>query len=113
MLASVEPRDDCAPGEVAAMEVRYEPARGTQERRLPAPGEPCEDAELAREQIEADVVQRGVARAGVAVRDTLEREHRAAHRSIPLRAANGSSVAAVIARASATVPTPTGMSTSG
>ena len=47
VLARVEPADDDAPGELAAVEVRHEARRGADDRRLARRRQPGDDAELA------------------------------------------------------------------
>ena len=48
VLARVEARERDAAGEAPAVEVRHEPAGGTQQRRLAVAGEARQQAELAR-----------------------------------------------------------------
>ncbi len=54
----VEPGDHDPPGEAAAVEVRHEPGERAHERRLPGPGAPDEEDDLARLELEVDAVER-------------------------------------------------------
>ena len=76
MLARVEPGELHPPGEMPPVEVRHEAARGAQQRGLAVPGEPGEQAELARGDLEADVIERGSPGVGVVVRDVVGRRGR-------------------------------------
>ena len=87
--ARVQPADLEPAGELAAMEVRDEPAGGAQQRRLARAARSGQDDELAGGDVEVDVAQRRRARVRVAVADAVEPER--AHRPIPRRSANGSS----------------------
>ena len=58
VLARVEPADQRAPGELAAVEVRHEPGRGAQQRRLARARAAGEHDELARLDAQRDVAQR-------------------------------------------------------
>ena len=87
--ACVEAAGRHAARELATVEVRHQPARGAQQRRLARAGAAREHHELARRDLEVDAAQRGRADARVGVGDALERERRA-HRPIPRRSANGS-----------------------
>ena len=104
VLAGVEAGERDATGEMPAVEVRHEAAGGPQQRRLAVAGEAREQAELARLDLDADVLERRRGDAGVGVADLLEAQQRRAHRSIPRRSANGSSTASASPRQSAAVP---------
>lgn len=104
VLAGVEPGDADGPGEVSAVEVGHEPARGAQQRRLAGRGQPGEHDELPRLDGQRDVTERGRLGPGVRVREAADVED--AHRSIPLRDANGSSATSTRPAASAHAPGP-------
>ena len=99
--------------EAPAVEVRHQPARGPQQRRLALPGQTREQAELARRELEADVLERRGIDTRIAVGDALEREDRPAHGSIPRRSQKGSATAAISATHSAAVLAPSAMCTCG
>ena len=111
VLARVEAGDGHVAREAAAVEMRHEAGGGAQQRRLARAGEPGEHAELARRERQADVAQRRAGSAGVGVGDLLEAQH--GHGSIPRRSANGASATSPISAASANVPSPAAIETSG
>ena len=104
--ARVEPADLEPAGELAAMEVRHEPAGRAQQRRLARAARAGQDDELAGRDVEVDVAQRGSGRARVAVRDAFEPQR--AHGSIPRRSANGSSAQTASSAQSPSCAGPTG-----
>ncbi len=101
VLARVEAGERDRAGERAAVEMRHEPAGRMQERRLAVAGQSRQQAELARFQLEADVVERRGLRTRVAVGDVVERQD---HWSIPRRSRNGRRIAAISAAESTNVP---------
>ena len=105
VLASVHPGHLDASADLAAVNVRHQSAGGAQQRRLARARRPGQQHELSGLDLERDVAQGGRARARVAVREALEREHRG-HRPIPRRSANGASAQATIAAATTTGPGP-------
>ena len=111
VVARVEPAGEQPARELAAVEVRHEPGRGAQQRRLARPRPAGEDDELARLDAQRDVGQRRPRGARIRVGDVVEDE--LAHRPIPRRSANGSSAHATSATASATTPASTGASVRG
>ena len=113
VLARVEARERDPSGEAPAVEVRRKAAGGAQERRLAVAGEAREQAELARVDLQADVIERARIFARVAIGDLLEGQQRADHGSIPRRSQKGSSAATISATHSASVPGLVGMRTEG
>src|SRR5262249_55597785 len=77
-----------------------------QQHRLARARPAGEHDQLAQADLERDVGDRGRHHPQIGVRDLLERED--AHRSIPLRSANGSNAHTTSATATAIVPAPTG-----
>ncbi len=92
VLAGVEAREHDTPREAPAVEVRHQAAGGAQQRGLAVAGEARQQAQLARGNLQAHVVERRALDARVAVGDAVERQD--AHGSIPRRSQNGSSTAA-------------------
>ena len=78
VVAGVAAVDDDPPGQVAAGEVRHQPVDRAEQRRLPRPGRPDDDAQLALGHREVDVAQHRRRRVGVGDGDVLEADHAAA-----------------------------------
>ncbi len=112
MRARVEASDPHGAGEASAVKMGNKAAGRAQERRLALTGEPRQQAQFAGLELEADIGERRLSRAGVAVRHALEGEDRT-HGSIPRRSANGSRTATSSATHSAGVPAVIGAWTRG
>src|SRR5262249_18301740 len=102
--ARVEPADEHAAARLAAVEVRHEPARGADQRRLARRGQARPHDEPAGLDVQRDVAQRGLRGAGVAVAEVLEGQR--AHASIPVRLRSGSCASTTIAAAYSHGPAP-------
>ena len=113
VLARVQAGKRHAAGEAPAVEMGHETARGPQQRRLALSGQARQQAELARRELEADVLERRGIDTRIAVGDALERYDRPAHGSIPRRSQKGSATAAISATHSAAVLAPSAMCTCG
>ena len=111
VVARVEPAGQQPPRELAAVEVRHEPGRGAQQRRLARPRPAREHDELAGLDAQGDVGERRPRGARIRVGHAVEDE--LAHRPTPRRSANGSSAHATSAAASASTPPSTGASVRG
>ena len=98
VLAHVHAGHRGVTADLAAVHVRHQAAGHPQQRRLPRSRRPGQQHQLPGLHLERHVAQRRRARAGVAIREVLEREHRG-HRPTPRRSANGASAQAIIAAA--------------
>ena len=111
VLAGVHPRERSRGRRTRRREMRHEPIRGAQQRRLARARPAGEHDQLARGDVERDVGDRRRGRARIGVGDLAQRQD--AHGPIPLRSANGSSAHSTIATATAAPPMPTGADSDG
>src|ERR1039458_9579044 len=113
VLARVQTRERHPSREPSSVEVRRQPARRAQERRLAVSGEAREQTELAGCNIEADILQSASIRARVAIANAVKRQQGGPQGSIPRRSPNGTRTATISPAHSASVPPVTGMWTLG